>query len=274
MRRPPSCSPRSIVYFIYVDESGNTGAHVNPSEPVHWLVAVAVPVSSLQQLESEMLALAAATFGDRARAPDFEFHGSDLFSGRRECRGIPPQTRVSVYRSLAALPARHGCTVFVVGIEKERHRTRAAQWRYDAAHPHTLGFQFLLERVDRWLNRKQPRGRGPGLPHVHGLVIADEQKEVGRDVVRSFAEWRERGPSIGYAAPALRWLVDTVHHVPSTDSWPLQLADALAYLRNRYAKVMRGRTAEGDALSAADREIVSLWTTHCAPLVCSEQVWP
>jgi hypothetical protein len=40
------------VYFFYVDESGNTGKHADPAEPVHWLSAVAVHVSSMRALEA------------------------------------------------------------------------------------------------------------------------------------------------------------------------------------------------------------------------------
>jgi hypothetical protein len=72
----------------------------------------------------------------------------------------------------------------------------------------------------------------------------------------------------------IHYLIDTVHHVPSTDSWLLQLADCVAYLRNRYEKVQRGKVLRGEKLGPADQEVVSLWTIHCAPLLCCDGAWP
>ena len=47
----------------------------------------------------------------------------------------------------------------------------------------------------------------------------------------------------------------------------------VAYLRNRYEKVQR-KVLRGEALGQADEEIVSLWKTYCAPLLCCDGVWP
>ena len=263
------------MYLFYVDESGNTGKHADPAEPVHWLSAVAVHVTSMRAIETDMMALAHDAFGARAKEPGFEFHGSDLFSGRRECRGMDAEARVAIYRALAGLLAKHRCALFIRGIEKARHQARATRRGYDAVHPHTLAFQFLVERMDEWLQQRQPRRRSPSAAdEVLGLVIADEQKEVGREVVSSFARWRDGGTAMGYRKRRIRYLVDTVHHVPSTDSWLLQLTDCVAYLRNRYEKVQRGKVLRGETLGAADEEIVSLWKIHCAPLLCCDGAWP
>jgi hypothetical protein len=240
---------------------------------VHWLTAVGVRVAAIHAIEADMLALAHDAFGARAKEPGFEFHGSDLFSGRRECRGMEAEVRVMLYRGLAGLLAKHGCGLFIRGIEKATHQARAARRGYDAVHPHTLAFQFLVERMAEWLQKRQPR-RASAADAVLGLVIADEQKEVGREVVSSFARWRDGGTAMGYRRRRIRYLVDTVHHVPSTDSWLLQLADCVAYLRNRYEKVQRGKVLRGEALGPADEEVVSLWKTHCAPLLCCDGVWP
>lgn len=263
------------MYFFYVDESGNTGKHVDPGEPVHWLCAIGVHVSSIRAIEAEMLALAARAFGTRAKEPGFEFHGADLFSGRRECRGMDADVRVGVYRGLCELLAKHHCALFVRGIEKAGHQSRAERRGYAAVHPHTLAFQFLLERVDEWLQRRQPpRPSAAGTDESLGLVIADEQKEVGREVVYSFARWRDAGTAMGYRARKLRFLIDTVHHVPSTDSWLLQLADCMSYLRNRYAKIQCGKVKRGELLGRADEEVVALWTRYCQPVLVCDGVWP
>jgi hypothetical protein len=109
---------------------------------------------------------------------------------------------------------------------------------------------------------------------VLGLLVADEQKEVDRQTVHSFARWRDLGIGGDGRDPTARFLVDTVHYIPSMDSWLLQLADCVAYLRNRYEKVMRLKIIPGHPLNLADNEIVNLWEKFCAPVVVYEEVWP
>jgi hypothetical protein len=103
--------------------------------------------------------------------------------------------------------------------------------------------------------------------------VADEQKEMDREIVGNFARWRTLGTAMGYRARTIRFLVDTVHYVPSTDSWLIQLADCVAYLRNRYEKVC-AKAARGETPGAADEEIVSLWRMRCLPRVVSDRCWP
>jgi hypothetical protein len=258
------------VYLFYI-ESGNTGAHVHPTEPVHWLVAVAVHACALRTVEAEMLSLASRFFGPRAHDPDFEFHGSDLFTGRRECRGISPAQRVELYRALAAVIVRLGCGLFVRGVDKAGYRTAAAEAGHAALHPHLPAFRRLAEGIDGWLGCRQPETADP----LFGLLVADEQREVDRVTVRSFAGWRVWGEQKEEEPHrTIRYLVDTVHYIPSVDSWPLQLADCVAYLRNRYEKVTRAAKEPDYVMSPADREIVCLWERFCAPAVESEEIWP
>ncbi|HEU4457231.1 MAG TPA: DUF3800 domain-containing protein [Longimicrobium sp.] len=258
------------MYLFYIDESGNTGSHVHPTEPVHWLVAVAVHACGLRTVEGEMLSLAAHFFGDRARDPDFEFHGSDLFTGRRECRGISPAQRVELYRALAAVIGRNGCGLFVRGVDKAAYRARAAAEGQPALHPHLPAFRRMAEGIDGWLGCRPPESPSPPV----GLLVADEQREVDRVTVRSFAGWRAWECLEDEPHRTIRHLVDTVHYIPSVDSWLLQLADCVAYLRNRYEKVMRAAAVPGYVMSPADREIVCLWERFCAPAVESEEIWP
>lgn len=254
------------MYLFYIDESGNSGAQLLPTEPIHWLVAVGVHARALRAVETEMLDLAVRFFGSRAYEPGFEFHGVDLFSGRRECNALLPRERVELYRALAALLSRHGCAIFVRGIDKAAYRAHAAGGGR-RTHPHAVAFKRLVSCINGWLACRQC---ADGADPVVGLLVADEQKEVDRETVRGFADWRDSqcGASAG------RYLVDTVHYIPSMDSWSLQLADCVSYLRNRYEKVMRSRELPGYVTTPADEEIVNLWENFCACVVEDEEIWP
>ena len=257
------------MYFFYIDESGNSGIQLLPTEPIHWLIAVGVHARALRALETEMLDLAIHFFGSRAYDAGFEFHGVDLFSGRRECNALQPRERVELYRALAAILSRHGCAIFVRGIDKAAYRAHTGGGR--RAHPHAVAFERLLRCINGWLACQQPAdgSASPSAPVV-GLLVADEQREVDRETVRGFAHWRDHGSR----ASTTRFLVDTVHYIPSMDSWPLQLADCVSYLRNRYEKVMRSKLVPGYTLTAADEEIINLWENFCAPVVEDEEIWP
>lgn len=264
--------------LYYTDESGNTGLNLDsPDQPVHWIVAVEFTPEAIKAVEAEMLALALRTFRGRAKKPDFEFHGGDLFQGRGDCSALSPAERVRLYGELVALLGRHDCAVFVQGIDKARHKARAEGRGYSPWHPHRLAFMYLLERIDERLEQAQPEmdffGDLSG-PPVYGLVVADEQKEIDREIVQRFAFWRDSGTEFGYRARELRYLLDTVHYVPSHDSWLIQLVDCVAYLRNRYGRLRREKGSDESRYSASDHAVARLWQDHCAAQVVSDECWP
>jgi uncharacterized protein DUF3800 len=188
-----------------------------------------------------MLGLALRRFAERVRCPDFEFHGSQIYARRGDCRGFSAEAAVQLYGELLELLDRHGCWLFIVGIDKAGLKRRAARSGYAPDHPYRLAFMNLVERIDGWLHELTTRVE---LREVLGLLVADEQKEVDREMIASFAAWRAQGTQYSPRRKALRQLVDTVHYVPSHDSWLIQLADCVAYLFSRYHRVQRekGRT--------------------------------
>jgi hypothetical protein len=266
------------MYLFYVGESGNTGADLDSADqPIHWLVALAVSPPAVMRIETELLGIAARYFGPRARQADFELHGADIFSGRTpDFRRLSVADRVNLYGELLALIGDAGGRLFVRGIDKGQHKQRARRGGYAPDHPHRLGFMYLVEQIDEWLQRQQPADdlfEGPAEP-VYGLVVADEQKEVDRDVVSGFAAWRQYGTDHGYRARHIRYLIDTVHYVPSQDSWLIQLTDCVAFVRNRYARIVRDRGYDEAGYTRSDRAIAELWREHCAPHLVSERIWP
>lgn len=264
--------------LFYVDESGNTGLNLDSADqPVHWIVALGVTPEAIRAIEAEMLALALRVFRNRARKADFEFHGSDIFGGRGDCSNLSPAERIQVYAELLRLLARHDCALFVQGIDKARHKARARTNGYEPMHPHRLGFMYLLERIDEWLERAQPElnffGDLSG-PPLYGLMVADEQKEIDREIVQQFAFWREGGTDFGYRSRELKFLIDTIHYVPSHDSWLIQLVDCVAYIKNRFERMRREKGADEQRYTASETAVAKLWRENCAEQVVSEYCWP
>lgn len=264
------------MFLFYIDESGNTGTDLgNPDQPVHWLLALGVTASAIRTVETELFALAQRWFPRRARRPEFEFHGQHIFQGTGECHGLNPAERIRLYGELVQVVRDNDCRLFVCGIDKSAHRRRARERSYPPDHPHRLGFMFLVERIERWLAEQQPGDElfGAASP-VHGLLVADEQKEIDREIKRSFSVWREFGTEYGQGLPKVRHLIDTVHYVPSQDSWLIQLADCLAYLHNRYHRVWRGPGSDPQRRTPSEQAVVDLWESHCAARLHSTYIWP
>jgi hypothetical protein len=132
---------------------------------------------------------------------------------------------------------------------------------------------YLVERIDEWLEEHQPESDllSPE-PPLYGLLVADEQKEVDRDIIRQFAFWRDFGTD-GYRRREIRYLIDTVHYVPSQDSWLIQLADCVAFLRNRLERVLRRKGWDTATYTESEQAVSTLWR-HCAPQVVDDRVWP
>lgn len=265
------------MYLFYIDESGNTGADLTTAqEPVHWLVAVGVSMRAVHAIEADMLGIAMKYFRSRGSEADFEFHGSDLFGARGDARNITPSERVAVYQEVLGLLQRHSCKIWVRGIDKPLHARRARERGYSPEHPYKLGFMYLVESIDYWLQTQQPDPslfQGASDP-VYGLLVCDQQDEVSRDLVGRFAHWRQSGTSHGYKTRDVKYLIDTVHSVPSHDSWLLQLVDCAAFIRNRCEKIGRKHGWDPKLYMVSDRAVFELWEKLCRSCIVDERVWP
>lgn len=264
------------MYLFYIDESGNTGSNLtDPDHPVHWLVAVGVEETQIPHLEDSLSDLAEEVCGYlTARDPRFEFHGSKIFHGGSHFSDLSPQERVDLYRSVIRLLEEFELPVWVRGIHKQRHHDRAENYGYDPDHPHQLGFMYLVESIDRWLLSQQPDEDESDL---YGLLVADEQKGIERDIIHRFPRWREHGTDHGYKPREIEYLVDTVHTVPSHDSWMIQLADCVAYIRNREYRGRReddGSFVPREDLDASGEAVREIYGDICAPQVHEHRLWP
>jgi Protein of unknown function (DUF3800) len=249
------------VILFFVDDSGNTGARLDhPIEQVHWLAAIAVDESVVRDLDRAVSDCCLRFFGSDAHAADFEVKGSELFGGRGCAEKLPPDARIACYDAILALLNVHGVRLFIRGINKPAHAARAKSFRYDPAPPYDLAFQYLAERIDEWLATL------PGQPR--GLVVADEQQEAGRRMIHQFNQWTHNRTPGGYRARQLGQLLPALHYVRSVDSRLVQLADCVAFLRNRFAKVA------SNPKNNSDIAIIDLWTRHCSPLLVDDRVWP
>lgn len=265
------------MYCFYVDESGNTGDNLDDvSQPIHWLLGLAVTPAALQRAEADLLGIAARYCRARAYEAEFEFHGADIYHGVGEFAGLSPADRIRLYGEVLEIIPRHEMHLFCRGLHKPRHKRRAVEKGYTPDHPQVLAFMYLIEALDGWLDGKQPPSSLTGEvgDPVLGLVVADEDRVLDRTIVEKFSWWRRAGTDHGYRAREIRYLVDTVHYVPSCDSWMIQLADCAAYLLSRMARAQETKGWDESGWSAAEQAVGRLWRTHCHSRVAHQRLWP
>ncbi len=248
--------------LFFVDDSGNTGAKLDhPIEKIHWLAAVAIDESFVRELDRAMYDCCCLHFGPQvASLPKFEVKGSDLFGGREWADPMSPTERIACYDAILGLMATHHARLFVRGINKPAYALRQKGAAANSEPPYDRAFQYLIESIDRWLASLPSKPRG--------LMVADEQQEAGRRMVHQFNQWAHRGTSGGYRAGPINQLLPALHYVRSVDSRLVQIADCVAFLRNRVAKIA------WNPRNDSDRTILDLWSRHCAKLVVDERVWP
>ena len=130
--------------LFYLDESGNTGTNLDdPQQPIHWLLAIGMTPAALQRAESDLLAIAVRYAHARAYAPEFEFHGADIYQGAGNFAFLTPVDRVRLYDEILAVIPRHGMNLFCRGINKREHRDLAMADFHAPEHPQVLAFTFL-----------------------------------------------------------------------------------------------------------------------------------
>ncbi len=211
------------MYLIFTDESGNTGKNLSDAnQPVHYVGGIYIDHNYCLLVQQSVEDIAKAYFNPLS--PDFEFKGSDLFSGNGFFKGFDPQTRIQICKDLVGVIKTFNLKFIVAGINKQR-----LEDRYPSPfHPHNLATLFFLEMFQEVLENED----------TLGLVVADELKDREQEIISDFKKYKEYGTGFSdYKSVEITRIIDNIHYVTSVNSWPLQLTDVILYLNNRGRKL-------------------------------------
>lgn len=209
------------MWLAYLDESGNTGRRLDdPDQPIHWLVSVLVPEEHALPLAADLQAIVSRVHPE---LPTVELHGSQLFGGDGDWRGVAPVERVQVYEEALGLLKQRECVVAHSSINKQGLFSSTSK----ATTPHLLALQFLVERLDRYLSTQQDPLR------ERALLVADETQEHEAFAISLVADLQASGVGVVAGRRVVERIIDTVHFVRSKDNRGVQLADLVAYAMNR-----------------------------------------
>ncbi len=206
------------MYLIYFDESGNTGNNLNDAQqPVFVLCALAVPEIKWADVERDLQAQVEKIFPS-PRPPDFEIHATDLISSRRWFEQMPLDDRLAFRDAWLSVAAKHELRIVYRAIEKKRYE----RWMHSTfgagitINPHVAAFPLVARVVDDLLS---------SLPNSPlGIFIADENKEVVRDLEKSLKVLRGLEGTL-----KLNRVIEKGFFIDSYKSVVLQLCDLCAY---------------------------------------------
>lgn len=202
------------VHLLYLDESGHSH---DPSTDFFVLAGFAIFERQTHWLESKINPVAA-----RFNATDpgaIEFHGSPMFSGRKEWEGVAPVDRVQAVVDILSLlqNPQLKLRVFASVIEKSKvPRDKILE----------KSFEVVAHQFDQYLADMY---RGPRKNPQRGLVICDKTsyEQALQDLSTLF---KHTGHSLG----KLRNFAEVPLFLDSKASRLIQMADLIAYWIFRY----------------------------------------
>jgi len=232
------------MYLFPTDESGNTGWNLDsPDQPLHFLLTLGIHEDNSREIDRELFRIALDYFPREARNSDFEFHGGYIYRGEGYFNALSPADRLQIYNRLTQVIVDFELPVFIEGIDKQKLKANST----NPGHPYNLTFLYLVERLEEFLESKQPP--------ANGLIFADENRERDRSIISDFDSFKEYGTVHGHQPREIKRLLDTVHFVNSQDSRLIQLADCSSYLICRYHNLAMKPATN---LTASDREVIRL----------------
>jgi hypothetical protein len=190
--------------------------------------------SSITQNQSEALAKIEASLDHIARMiaddvsgfdPQTEFHGYEMFHGKRGWDGVPLGWRVKACVLTAKTLARSGARFVIRGIDVKRLDARYGPW---AHAPHALCTAQSFESIVEIMRKDAPLG-------TLALVVADEHHSAP-DSRRNLRQFKASSAK-GYTQKPVDRIADTIYFGPSHSSRLLQISDVATYFVNRHETV-------------------------------------
>lgn len=196
-----------------MDEAGNTGTRADLSQPVHMLGCLLVEDTSVRPMEDAIAAVAERHFPKISGDAAFEFHGAHLFAGKGIFKGIAPADRIAATRELIEVTSEHVAAFGYTGVNKVKS--------YASDHPHRIAFTLMVERLEPWLKNRK----------ALGLIIADQNDEVGSALITDMDWFKKHSTSWGYVNVKVEHIIDSLHFVRSHDNRIIQACDVITFMR-------------------------------------------
>lgn len=201
------------MHLIYFDESGNTGSNLDDKQqPIFVLAGLIIPDRVWSNVEQE-LENVIATYFPHPRRENFEIHGTDIRSGRKDFKNMRVDDRVALRDAWFHVARRYNLKLVYRAVVKSDFQNWLQYWGSTGAiNPHVIVFRLVAQIINRYLQ---------DLPiNELGIFISDENKEVTYDVEQSVRMLRELPGTL-----QLDRVIEKGFFIESSKSLMLQLCD-------------------------------------------------
>ena len=124
------------MYLIYFDEN-----KYSEESPYFFLGGVLIEDKKLAALESLIMQIQYDFFGTNVLTKDTEFHGIDLFHGKRNCKNKKLENRIALIQEITKVLVINQIPIRLVCIDVKSHRGRYAFPKPE----YKLGLMLILE---------------------------------------------------------------------------------------------------------------------------------
>lgn len=203
--------PLQHMHLLYLDDSGSVK---NAADRHIVLAGVSVYEYGGSWLSTQLDNLAKKLWPDDPAS--LEFHGTEIYTGKKQWRRIPREVRMQAFRdALGFLAQSRNSRLFCAAV----HRRAAG-----ADDPMELAFEHVASRFDRMLGRFHKAGNTQ-----RGLIVLDESTyETSLQALAT--QFRTQGHKWGQ----LYNLAEVPLFVNSKATRLIQYADLVAYSSRRY----------------------------------------
>lgn len=236
--------------YAYVDESER-------DDTFYFLGATICTESQRQELTERLDDIMARHSASvRSLTPSTEFHGSTMMrSDTDPWRSVPLRLKFKIFSDALSAVVDTGARMYIEGVDIHRQVARG----YPSVTPaRELAFSHLFERINGCCGRNEPQIK----------VVADQHhtSEISRS---NFTSYQMHG-TYGYRSSRLRNIHPEIDFVESHLVRPLQAADLVTYLYNRYQTVTEtdGRAHKAKAELWSVIEPALIWPRGRA------RIWP
>jgi hypothetical protein len=199
------------MHLLYLDDSGSTK---NAQDKYVILAGICVFERVPYHFSNELDKLAKEVWPD---SPNLEFHGTDIFSGKKHWRGLDKNKRLQTYKRALSIIAR-----------SSRAHLFGAVINKAAVHPNDpmeFAFEQLCSRFDRFLGRLHVKEKNT----QRGLIVFDKSSyETSiQNLTRAFR-------SSGHRWGQTRNIAEVPLFVDSKATRMIQYADLIAFALHRF----------------------------------------
>ncbi|MGT2502174.1 DUF3800 domain-containing protein [Bradyrhizobium guangxiense] len=220
------------MHFLYLDESGCTGANLgDPQQPIFVLGGISVKAQGWRETTDRFRKVVDDFFEGQIPA-DFELHANQLINGEGVFAPYSQEQRNALAHKFLDVVRERKHAVHFVAIDKAR-LSRALPGEGHAVVkcniPYLLCFNYMVSYIERYA--KEILGRT-----VRAMIILD-QKDAYHEDIDAITNYRR------YHVPKVRrlkWLVEFSYPVDSVRHPMVQLSDLTIFLVRKFLEVENG----------------------------------